>query len=181
MLSTGTKERTIEVLGGYGHARMSVWGWYKRTRDNGIMLGPAGMWPFSNSGWSMRLRLYVLDTRSITALRYQTQSWETCWISPWKRWETITHASIWYASTAHIFGAHAYRQPFNLLPGNVGHTNIKLMHASCLPPPPPIFIQTQSWNKTYPLCLFTSLIFERHYKTIQNNYLTIMLDLPIDV
>ena len=69
--------------------------------------------------------LYVFDTRSIASRRrralslheplshtncYQTQTWETCWISPKKQGATTTHALIWYASAAHIFGVQAYTQ-----------------------------------------------------------------------
>ena len=40
---------------------------------------------------------------------------------PNRKWgKTTSHASTWYADAAHIFGAHAYKQPFKLFPKNVG-------------------------------------------------------------
>ena len=77
-----------------------------------------------------KLCLCVFDTRSIAARRRRALSLheplhtheplsntvlgKLVWICPRKREETTTHASIWYVSSAHILGAHANKQPFDL-------------------------------------------------------------------
>ena len=68
----------------------------------------------------------AISTRTATK-----QSWETCWISLRKRGKTTTHASIWYASAAHIFGAYTYWQPFHLF--NLAYTDVCIaLHTQCV-------------------------------------------------